>query len=105
MKGSGGDFKFPAHNLHHLPRLPTQISGGLRHRYRQPRCQSDSAASGLEGGGPICDIPGTAQVVIRLGQVQVPRDLGRVRHGPPSLSDPSDVLSEIVNGGEGGGII
>ena len=33
---SGGDFKSPAHSLHHLPRLPPHISGGSRHRYRHP---------------------------------------------------------------------
>ena len=36
VEGSGGDFKSPAHILHHLPRLPTWILGGSRHRYRHP---------------------------------------------------------------------
>ena len=28
VEGSGRNFKFPAHSLHHLPRLPPQILGG-----------------------------------------------------------------------------
>ena len=105
VEDSGGDFKFPAHSLHYIPRLPTRISGGSRHRYRHPRGQAASAASGLEGGGPVRDLSGLAQGVWSFGQVQVTRDLGRVRRGPLSLSAPSDVLAEIVNGGEGGGIL
>ena len=63
MEGSGGDFKLPAHSLHNLPRLPPRISGGLRHRYRYPQDQAASETSGLEVGGPVCDIPGPAQGV------------------------------------------
>ena len=33
VEGFGGNFKLLAHSLHHLPQLPTQISGGSRHRY------------------------------------------------------------------------
>ena len=36
VEGSGGDFKPPACSLHHLPRLPPHILGGLRHRYCHP---------------------------------------------------------------------
>ena len=61
VEGSGGDFKSPAHILHHLPPLPTRILGGLRHRYCQLRGQTVSAVSGLEGVGPVSDLPGTAQ--------------------------------------------
>ena len=63
MEGSGGGFKSPAHGLHHLPQLPPWFPSGSWHRYRHPRGQSDSAASGLEGRGPIRDIPGPAQGV------------------------------------------
>ena len=63
MEGSGGSFKSPAHRLHHLPRLPPRISGGSWHRYRHPRGQAASSASALEGGGPVRDLPGTAQGV------------------------------------------
>ena len=58
MEGSGGDITSPAHSLHHLPRLPPQILGGSRHRYCHPQGQSDSVASGLEGGGPVCNLFG-----------------------------------------------
>ena len=61
VEGSGDDFKSPYQSLHHLPRLLPRISGGLRQRYRHPRVQADSAASGLEGGDPVCDVPGPAQ--------------------------------------------
>ena len=57
MEGSDRDFKPPAHSLHQLPRLPPRISGGLRHRYRHPQGQTASAVSGLEGGGPVRDLP------------------------------------------------
>ena len=66
------NFKLPARSLYKLPRLPPHISGGLRHRYCHPRGQNSSAVSGLEGGSPVCDLPGPAQGVWRLGQVQVP---------------------------------
>ena len=79
MEGCGGNLTLPDHNLHRLPRFPTQISVGSRHRYRHPRGQSVTTACGHEVGGPVCDIPGPAQGVRRLGQVQVPRDLGRVQ--------------------------
>ena len=41
VEGSGGDFKYPAHSLHHLPRLPPLVPGSLRDRYRHPRVQAD----------------------------------------------------------------
>ena len=63
VEGSGGNFKSPTHILHHLPRLPTQISGGSRHRDHHPRGQSDTEASSLEGEGPVCGLPVPAQVV------------------------------------------
>ena len=40
VEGSGGDFKLPAHSLHHLPRIPPHISGGSWHMYRHPRTES-----------------------------------------------------------------
>ena len=63
MEVSGGDFKFTAHSLHHLPKIPPRISGGSRHKYRHPRGQTASAVSSLEGGGPVHDLPGPAQGV------------------------------------------
>ena len=59
VEGSGGDFKFPSRRLHHLPRLPPQILGRLRHGYGQ----TASAVSGLEIGGTVYDLPGPAQGV------------------------------------------
>ena len=61
MKDSGGNFKSPAHRTHHLTKLPPQISGGLRHRYRHHQGQTDSVVSSLEGGGPVRDLPEPAQ--------------------------------------------
>ena len=81
MEGCDGDITSPTHSLHRLPRLPTRISGGSRHRYRQPQDQAATAACGHEGGGPVHDLPRPAQGVRRLGQVQVPRYLGRVWDG------------------------
>ena len=63
VEGSGGDFKSPAHGLHHLPRLPPWFTGGSWYRYRYPRGQAASEASGLEGGGPVRDLPESAQGV------------------------------------------
>ena len=34
VEGSGGDFKSPAHGLHHLPRFPPWVLVRLRDRYR-----------------------------------------------------------------------
>ena len=63
VEGSGGDFKSPAHGLHHLPRLPPWVPGRLRDRYRHPRGQAATEASGLEGGGPVRDLHGPAKGV------------------------------------------
>ena len=56
MEGSDSDFKSTDHGLHHITRLHQWFSGGSRHSYRHPRGQAVSAASGLEGGGPVRDI-------------------------------------------------
>ena len=72
VEGSGGDLKFPSHSLHRLPQLPPRILGGLRHRYCHPQGKTDSAVSGLEGGGPVRDLPGPEQGIGCIGQVQVP---------------------------------
>ena len=82
VESSGGDSKLPFHSLHHLPRLPPWFKGGSRHRYRHPRGQAATAACGLEGGGPVHDIPGPAQGVLRLGQVQTPGNPGGIRRRP-----------------------
>ena len=63
MEVSGSDFKSPDHSLHHLPQLPPQVLGGSQHGYHHPRGQTASAVSGIEGGGPVCDIYGPAQGV------------------------------------------
>ena len=34
VEGSGSYFEWPAHSLHHLPRIPPWVSGVSRHRYR-----------------------------------------------------------------------
>ena len=56
---------------------------------------------GLEGGGPVRDLPGTAKGVWRLGQVQLTGYLGRVRHGTQISSAPPDVLEAIDDGSTG----
>ena len=63
MEDSGEIFKSTDHSLHHLPRLPPRVLGGSRHRYHQPRGQTASVVSGLEGGVPVRDLSGPAQVV------------------------------------------
>ena len=63
MEGSGDDSKSPFHSLHHLTRRPPRFHSRSRHRYRHPRGQAVTTARGLEGGGPVRDLPGTAQVV------------------------------------------
>ena len=63
MEGSGGDFKLPAHGLHHLPRLPPCVPGRSRNSYRHPRGQAVTTSCGLEGVVPVHDIPGSAQGV------------------------------------------
>ena len=61
MEVSISDFKSPAHSLHHLPRLPTKVSGGSRHGYRHPRGQTALAVIGLEGRCSVHDIYGPEQ--------------------------------------------
>ena len=86
--------KLPAHSHHHFPQLPQRILGGSRHSYWHPRCQADSTASGLEGRGPVRDIPRPAQGVWRLGQVQVPGYLRNLWRGTPSPLDP--IIIKII---------
>ena len=105
MESSDGDFKFPAHSLHRLPQLPSRISSGLRNRYRHPRGQAASAVSGLEGVGPVRDLPEPAQGVWRLRQVNVPGDIGRLQRGPSSLSASPDILGAVDDGGKGGRLL
>ena len=61
VKVSGSNFKSIDHSLHHLPRLPPHNLVRSRHRYRHPRGQTTSAVSGLDGGGPVRNIYGSAQ--------------------------------------------
>ena len=63
VEGSGGNFKYLDYSFHHLPRHPPWIWGRLPHRYRHPRGQTVLEVSGLEVGGPGCDISGPAQGV------------------------------------------
>ena len=78
---------------------------GRRYRDRHPRDQADSAGCGIEGGGPPCNLPGPAQVLLCLQQVQVPGypgGLWREAHGP---LPPTTVLGEAKDGVEGGKVI
>ena len=63
VEGSGGDFKSPAHSLHHLPRLSRHISGGSLNGYHHRQGQTSLAVSSLAVGGPVSDLPGPAKVV------------------------------------------
>ena len=56
VEGSGGDFKSPAHGLHHLSQITTWVLGRSRDRYRNPQGQDASVARGREGGGPVRNI-------------------------------------------------
>ena len=71
------------------------------HRYRHPRGQTASAVSGIEGGGPARDLPGPTQGVLSLVQVQVTLNTGRLRHEPPSISAPTELLEAADDGGKG----
>ena len=102
MEGSGGDFKFPTHRLHHLPRIPPWVSGGSRHGYRHPRGKTASAVRGLEGGGPVHDLSGTAQGVWRLGQVHMPQYPGGLWYVTPRMTAPMEILESAEDGGEVG---
>ena len=62
-------------------------------------------SNGLEGGVSVRDLPGPAQSILRLGQVQVPGDLGGRRRWPPIQADPPDILEAPHDGGEGGGLL
>ena len=59
---------------------------------------------GHEGGGSPCDLPGYAQSVQRLGQIQVTGDPGGIRSGPQVPLTPPKVLGATIYGGgvEGG---
>ena len=101
MDGGGGDSQLPLRRRHHLPRLPPRIPGGLRYRDRHPRAQDASAGCGLEGGGPPCNLPGPAQSLRCLGQIQVPGYHGGLWCGVQGPSPPPAVLGESEDGGKG----
>ena len=64
-----------------------------------------SAACGLEGGGPLRDLPGPDQSVRRLGQVQVSGDPRGLRRRP-KLQEASDyLLVPPDHGGQSGGLL
>ena len=51
VEGSSGDYQLLLHRLHHLPRLPSWVTGGSRYGDRHPRGQNASSVNGHEGGG------------------------------------------------------
>ena len=55
-------------------------------------------------GSPVPGLPGPDQVVRRLGQVQEPGDLGRVRGWATSKTDAAGLLGKVHDGGTGRGI-
>ena len=97
--------KSPFHILHYLPRLPPWIQGGSRHRYCQPLGQAITTACGLEGGVPVPDLPGPAQGVWRLGQVQVPGNPGGIRRRPQGQETTHNLLALTDHGGAGGWLL
>ena len=94
----------PLHRRHHLPRLPPRIPGRSRYEDRHPRGQA-SARCGLEGGGPPYDLPGPAQGLQCLGQVQVTGYPGGLWHEAQGPSPPTAVLGKAEDGGASGRIL
>ena len=90
MEGGGGESQPPLHRLHHIPRISPWVPFGSRYRYRHPRCQTT----------PL-DIPLPAQVVQRLGKVQVPVDTGGIWSGAQGPPTSPQVLGETPYGGAG----
>ena len=95
----GGDLTSPAHDRNHIPRRPTWFPGGSRYWDSHPRGQAASSACSHEVGSSVRDLPGPYQGVRRLGQVQEPGDLGRVRGGNTSKTAAAGVLEKIHDGG------
>ena len=101
MEGGNGDFKFPLHCLHHLPRFPSWFPGGLWYRDRLTRGQTSPAGNVHEVGGPPRYLPVSAQGIRHIGQVQVPgypRGIWCESQGPPP---PPQVLEEATYDGTG----
>ena len=92
MEDGGGDSQLPRHRRHHPPRLSPRIPGGSRYGDCHPRGQADSAGCGLEGGSPPYNLPGPAQVLRRLGQVQVPAYPGEIWCGAQFPAPPPQIL-------------
>ena len=101
MEGGGGDSNSPFHRLHHLPGLPKWVPGGLRYGDRYPRGKNDSAGYGHEEGGTTRNLPGPAQGIQFLGQVQVPVYPGGIWHWAQGPTPPPQVLGAASDGGAG----
>ena len=63
MYGGDSDTQLPIHNLHRLSRRPPWFLGGLWHRYRLPRGQTNPSVNIHKGRSPVRNISGPAQVV------------------------------------------
>ena len=88
MEGGGSDYKLSLHRLHHLPRLPPWFLGKSWYGDRQTQGQTDPEGYRHEVLVPPRYLPGPAQVVRRLGQVQVsgcPGGIWRGAQVPPLL--------------------
>ena len=98
MEGGGGDLQSLIHHLHHLPRLPPWVTGGTRYGYRNPRGQTASVGYVHEVGGPPRNLPGPAQVIQCLGQVQVSVHPLGVWRGAQGHPPPPHILGEASDG-------
>ena len=95
----------PLHRLHHLPQIPPWVPGITWHGDRRPRVQTSPTGYIHEVGGNPRNLPGTAQGMLFLGQVQVSVHLGGVWSGSQGPLPPPQVLREASDGGAGGRVI
>ena len=105
LEDGGGDSQSPLHRRHHLPRIPPRIPESLQYMERHPRAQASSAGCSIEIGGPPCNLPGPAQGLKCLGQVQVNGYPGGLWRGAQGPSPPPTVLGEAEDCGEGGRVL
>ena len=88
MDGSDGYSPSLIHSLRLLPQQTLWFTGGSWYTYRFPRVQNSSAVSGRKERGPVHNLSGPEQGVLRLGKGHIHGDPRGLWHWTLGLPHP-----------------